>query len=262
MPGEEIDPNANTPVHLEGTGPDDLPEEDGAAGKHASIEGDKVPRVELQETGVSHLTTPEDDMLLTTPGILESLNKKTVARIWNRRCTTRRCQTRAQNLPPTICLNRSGPPSMKKGRRSLSGAKNRGAQWVRRAQHQRAHPRARRPSEGRMAGLLTSPTRKRRAPPLGSRNLSTRRASAKPTRRRNATRTRANTNPVGRARAVTRGRPVHLARTRPWGPVGEQIIKSRGPIEANNKYDVATHDLTPILQFRLVISYQRYLRPQ
>ena len=54
MPGEEIDPNANTPVHLEGTGPDDLPEEDGAAGKHASIEGDKVPRVELQETGVSH----------------------------------------------------------------------------------------------------------------------------------------------------------------------------------------------------------------
>ena len=59
-------------------------------------------------------------------------------------------------------------------------------------------PRARRPSEGRMAGLLTSPTRKRRAPPLGSRNLSTRRASAKPTRRCNATRTRANTNPVGR----------------------------------------------------------------
>ena len=62
-------------MHPVGTGPVALLEENGAAGRSASIEGDEVPRVELQEPGVSHLTTPEDNMSLTlslTPTIPEA----------------------------------------------------------------------------------------------------------------------------------------------------------------------------------------------
>jgi hypothetical protein len=52
-------------MHLEGTGPVILLEEDGAAGQNASIEGDEVPHIKLQEPRVSHLTTPENNMFLT-----------------------------------------------------------------------------------------------------------------------------------------------------------------------------------------------------
>ena len=44
--------------------------------------------------------------------------------------------------------------------------------------HRRRHLRARRPSERRMAALLTSPTRRRKAPPLGSQISMTRRPVA------------------------------------------------------------------------------------
>jgi len=66
MPGEDINPNANAPVHLEGTGPEVMLEEGGIAGENASVEEDRVPRIELQESGVSHLVTPEEDMFLTS----------------------------------------------------------------------------------------------------------------------------------------------------------------------------------------------------
>jgi len=77
MPGEDIDPNANAPVHLEGTGPgvlmdaeedrpEDMLEEDGIAWENASVEEDRVPHIKLQESGVSHLATPEEDMFLTS----------------------------------------------------------------------------------------------------------------------------------------------------------------------------------------------------
>ena len=66
-PGEDTNPDANAPMHSEGMGPDVLLEEDETAGGNASIEGDKVPRIELQEPSprVSHLTIPEDNMFLT-----------------------------------------------------------------------------------------------------------------------------------------------------------------------------------------------------
>ena len=67
----------NTPAHLEGAGPDALMEEednclleveeDGAARKTVSVEGDISPRVELQDPGVSCLTTREDAGSLTLP---------------------------------------------------------------------------------------------------------------------------------------------------------------------------------------------------
>ena len=63
-PGEDTNPDANTPVHPEGMGPDVLLVEDGTAQENAGIEGDKDPHVELQEPGVSHPTTPEDNVLL------------------------------------------------------------------------------------------------------------------------------------------------------------------------------------------------------
>ena len=66
MPEEEIDLNANAPVHPVGMGLDVLLEEDGTAGENASIEGDEVPHVELQEPGVSHLTTPEVKFLTSS----------------------------------------------------------------------------------------------------------------------------------------------------------------------------------------------------
>ena len=76
MPGEDIDPNVNAPVHLEGTGPgvlmdaeedrpEDMLEEDGITRENASVKEDRVPHIELQESGVSHLATPEEDMFLT-----------------------------------------------------------------------------------------------------------------------------------------------------------------------------------------------------
>jgi hypothetical protein len=66
IPGEDTHRNANAPVHPVGMGPVVLLEENGAAGKNASIEGDGVPHVELQEPGVSHLTTPEEVKFLTS----------------------------------------------------------------------------------------------------------------------------------------------------------------------------------------------------
>ena len=77
MPGEDIDPNANAPVHLEGTGPgvlmdaeedrpEDMLEEDGITWENTSVEEDRVPCIELQESGVSHLAMPEEDMFLTS----------------------------------------------------------------------------------------------------------------------------------------------------------------------------------------------------
>jgi len=74
-PGEEI--ISNTPVHLEGTGPEvlmeeevDRPlevEEDGTTGKTVSVEGDIGPCVELREPGVSCLATQENTRSLTLP---------------------------------------------------------------------------------------------------------------------------------------------------------------------------------------------------
>jgi len=75
MPGEDIDPNANVPVHLEGTGPgvlmdteedqpEDMLEEDGITWENASVKEDRVPCIELQESRVSHLATPEKDIFL------------------------------------------------------------------------------------------------------------------------------------------------------------------------------------------------------
>ena len=66
MPEEEIDLNANAPVHPVGTWPDVLLEEDETVGENASIEGDEVPHVELQEPGVSRLTTPEVKFLTSS----------------------------------------------------------------------------------------------------------------------------------------------------------------------------------------------------
>jgi len=67
----------NTPAHLEGMGPDALMEEeddrlleveeDGAARKAASVEGDAGPHVELQDPGVSCLATQENARPHTLP---------------------------------------------------------------------------------------------------------------------------------------------------------------------------------------------------
>jgi hypothetical protein len=77
----EPTPNPDTPVHLAGMGHEvlmganeDKPvdwlleemEEGETAGKTASVEGDKGPRVKLQEPGVSHLTMLEERELLTS----------------------------------------------------------------------------------------------------------------------------------------------------------------------------------------------------
>ena len=67
MPGEDFDPNTNAPVHLEGTGPETLLEEEGTAGEKASIEEDRDPRIELQEPGISHLAVQEKAGSLTLP---------------------------------------------------------------------------------------------------------------------------------------------------------------------------------------------------
>ena len=66
MPGEDIDPNANAPMHLEGLGPEVMLEEGGIAGKNASVKGDRDPLVKLQESGVSHLAMPEEVTFLTS----------------------------------------------------------------------------------------------------------------------------------------------------------------------------------------------------
>ena len=66
MPGEEANTNAKAPIHPVGTGLDVLLEEDGTAGKDVCIEGG-IPRVELHESGFSHLTTPEEAEFLTSP---------------------------------------------------------------------------------------------------------------------------------------------------------------------------------------------------
>jgi len=66
MPGEDIYPNTNAPVHLEGMGPEVMLEKGGITRENASIEEDRVPRIKLQESGVSHLAMLEEDMFLTT----------------------------------------------------------------------------------------------------------------------------------------------------------------------------------------------------
>ena len=66
MPGEESNTNANVPTHPVGTGPEVLLEEGGTAEKDACTEDDGIPRGELQEPGVSHLTTPEEAESLTS----------------------------------------------------------------------------------------------------------------------------------------------------------------------------------------------------
>ena len=66
IPGEDSHRNMNAPVHPVGTGPVILLEENSAAGKNASIEGDEVPCVELQEPGVSHLTAVGENKFLTS----------------------------------------------------------------------------------------------------------------------------------------------------------------------------------------------------
>jgi len=65
-PGEEVDPIANLPVHLKGTGPEVMLEEGGIARENASVKGDRDPLVELQEPRVSHLATLEKAYLLTS----------------------------------------------------------------------------------------------------------------------------------------------------------------------------------------------------
>ena len=77
MPGEDATTNPYTPAHLEGVGPEPSMdgkedhslkvEEEGIAGKNASIERDIGPRVELQNPGVSPLATQEDVGSLTPP---------------------------------------------------------------------------------------------------------------------------------------------------------------------------------------------------
>jgi len=72
--GEVADP-MDARAHLEGAEPkflmdmegDWLLEEEGTAGENASVEGDRDPRVELQEPGVSRLATPEEVEFLTSP---------------------------------------------------------------------------------------------------------------------------------------------------------------------------------------------------
>jgi hypothetical protein len=66
IPGEDTHWNMNVPVHPVGIGPVILLEENGAARKNVSIEGDRVPYIELQEPGVSHLTTLEEVKFLTS----------------------------------------------------------------------------------------------------------------------------------------------------------------------------------------------------
>jgi hypothetical protein len=73
MPGEEVDLDA--PAHLGSAGPEALMdeeedrllkvEEDGAARKAVSVEGDIGPHVELQKPGVSYLATQENAGSLT-----------------------------------------------------------------------------------------------------------------------------------------------------------------------------------------------------
>jgi hypothetical protein len=81
MLGEDINPHMNTPAHLEGVEPEVLMdkeddhllkvEEDGAARKAVSVEGDMGPHIKLQEPGVSYLATQEN-MVSLTPSPLSS----------------------------------------------------------------------------------------------------------------------------------------------------------------------------------------------
>ena len=53
-------------MHPVGTGPVVLLQENGVARKNASIEGNEVPYVKLQEPGVSHPTAAEENKFLTS----------------------------------------------------------------------------------------------------------------------------------------------------------------------------------------------------
>jgi hypothetical protein len=65
IPGGDSHQNVNMPMHPVGTGPDVLLKKDGTAGKNASIEGDEVPHVKLQEPRVRHLIIVEENKFLT-----------------------------------------------------------------------------------------------------------------------------------------------------------------------------------------------------
>jgi hypothetical protein len=75
MPGEDINPNMNAPAHLEGAEPEVLMdkeddhllkvEEDGAARKAISVEGNMGPHIKLREPGVSYLAMQENTASLT-----------------------------------------------------------------------------------------------------------------------------------------------------------------------------------------------------
>jgi len=80
MPGEDIDPNVNAPMHLEGLGPEVMLEEGGIAGENASVEGDRDPLVKLQESGVSHLAMPEEVTFLTSSSSSSSPTTSDAAR--------------------------------------------------------------------------------------------------------------------------------------------------------------------------------------
>jgi hypothetical protein len=75
MQGDDINPNANAPLHLESTEPEVLMdaegdwslEEDGAGRENASVDEDEGPHVELQEPGISYLATSEEEKFLTSP---------------------------------------------------------------------------------------------------------------------------------------------------------------------------------------------------
>ena len=74
MSGEDITNNACT--HLKGTEPETLLEKEGIAKENASVKEDSDPRIELQESGVSHLATLEEDKFLTTSSSLPSTTSK------------------------------------------------------------------------------------------------------------------------------------------------------------------------------------------
>jgi len=92
MPGEDIDPNVNAPMHLEGTGPgvlmdteedqpEDMLEGDGIAQENTSVKEDRVPCIKLQESRVSHLAMLEKDMFLISSSILSPPTTSDTARM-------------------------------------------------------------------------------------------------------------------------------------------------------------------------------------
>jgi len=147
MPGEDINPNPNAPVHLEGTGPEVMLEEGGIAGEDASIEGDRDPLVELQEPGVSHLAMLEEDKFLILsppPPITPEAASMQRSPAVNTRMSATPVQDHGADLEPqphdtptpneaafTCRLSRSKPPLKLEGHWSRSRARNHSARWAR-----------------------------------------------------------------------------------------------------------------------------------